>query len=392
MNYDILIIGAGPSGLCFARSLAHTGLKIAVIERQGKKAIACPSYDGREIALTHFSHDMLETLGIWPLIDSKDISLIKDAKVLDGQSPYTLHFSHTDTQKDNLGFMVSNQSIRKAAYESVLSCKNIHFITDAEVTSIKTGDQRISAFLSNGRSLSASLIVAADSRFSNSRKMMGISASMLDFGRTCIVCTMSIEKPHDQTACEMFHSDRTLALLPLSDHKMSVVVTLGSDESADVMGQTSEDFARDIEKRIGVKFGKMSLTSKLFSYPLVATYAEKFYAQRFALMGDAAVGMHPVTAHGFNLGLKGADTLSKALIATLHAGGDIGSEYPLRRYSEQHRHHSRPIYLGTNALVKLYTSGSPLARLARPALLRLGNNLSPVKRLITHQLTEIAGR
>ena len=48
----------------------------------------------------------------------------------------------------------------------------------------------------------------------------------------------------------------------------------------------------------------MELVGKRYSYPMVTTYAKKFISDRFALIGDAAVGMHPVTAHGFNLGLN----------------------------------------------------------------------------------------
>ena len=53
MTYDIAIIGAGTSGLGLAKSLADTGLKIAVIEKQAEEKLANPDYDGREFAITH---------------------------------------------------------------------------------------------------------------------------------------------------------------------------------------------------------------------------------------------------------------------------------------------------------------------------------------------------
>ena len=54
-HFDVAIIGAGPSGLCFARALAASGLRIALLERQGEAALVEPTFDGREIALTHHS-------------------------------------------------------------------------------------------------------------------------------------------------------------------------------------------------------------------------------------------------------------------------------------------------------------------------------------------------
>lgn len=385
---DVIVIGAGPAGLCLARNLADTGLNIAIIEKQKKSALTSPQYDGREIALTHFSCQALKELGIWDLIPPEEISLIHDAKVLNGDSDYALHFSHAESGKKNLGFMISNQAIRKAAYLSLAGKKNVSLITGSEVSSVDSGPDLCRVTLDNGKTMSASLVVAADSRFSATRRMMGISASMLDFGRTCIVCTMKTSKPHDKTAFEFFHYGRTLAVLPLQDKKVSIVITLATQECPNLLKMSPQEFAKDIESRTEGKFGTMRLTSELFTYPLVATFARCFHARRFALAGDASVGMHPVTAHGFNLGLKGTVTLADEIKRSLSLGQDIGSEEPLKRYSDKHRRACRPIYLGTNALVKLYTTETAPARLARTAMLRLGNRIRPAKRLIMNQLTE----
>ena len=66
MTYDIIIVGAGPAGLSFARSLANSGLRIALVEKQTKQQLAEPEFDGRDIALTHLSVRILKELGIWP--------------------------------------------------------------------------------------------------------------------------------------------------------------------------------------------------------------------------------------------------------------------------------------------------------------------------------------
>ena len=63
MNVDIVIVGAGPSGLCLARSLSGQGLTIAVIEQQSLDAISNPVFDGREIALTQSSASAMKDLG-----------------------------------------------------------------------------------------------------------------------------------------------------------------------------------------------------------------------------------------------------------------------------------------------------------------------------------------
>ena len=388
MKHDILIIGAGPAGLSFARDMAETGLNITIIEKHPESVLSNPPYDGREIALTHLSYKIMNNLGMWDLISDENISMIKAAKVLNGNSPYTLSFDHEEAGEDTLGFMISNNQIRKAAYESLSGFENVQILTEQEVDTIGSDDEKGWVALKDGERLEAPLVISADSRFSATRRMMGIPTSMLDFGRTCVVCTMSAELLHNDTAYECFHFDRTLAILPLNNNQVSVVITLPSEESANLLAMSKDNFAADIENRIERRFGAMKLTSELFPYPLVATFAKTFHANRFAVIGDAAVGMHPVTAHGFNLGLRGAHTLAKELKQNIQSGSNASSQKSLERYSRLHRRAAAPLYHGTNAIVRLYTKNTPSAKLARRTLLRLGNRIKPAKRLIMNQLTE----
>ena len=123
MEFDLIIIGAGPSGLSLACALAKTKLKIAIIEKNSKSKFAKPKKDGRDIALTHRSKSILKKFGIWKFINSKSISLVKEARILDGNSSNYLHFDHINTVEDSLGYLVPNQIIRKAIYKKLQTLK-----------------------------------------------------------------------------------------------------------------------------------------------------------------------------------------------------------------------------------------------------------------------------
>ncbi|HFC29775.1 MAG TPA: FAD-dependent hydroxylase [Oceanospirillales bacterium] len=392
MKFDVAIIGAGPAGLSFANTLSGQGLNIAVIEAENSETINNPKPDGREIALTHLSLKIMQDLGIWQKIPDAEISTIKQANVFDGDSDYALNFDATKSNCKELGFMVANHWIRKACIEAVLdkSKKNhdINFFYENKVDSIQVTDKNSIITLENDIKIRAKLVIGADSRFSSTRRMMGISADMHDFGRSAIVCRMRHEKSHHDTAFECFHYERTLAILPLNNNVSSVVITLKSPEAEQVLAMSDDLFNQDVANRIDNKLGKMQLVGKKFNYPLVATYANKFYAERFALIGDAAVGMHPVTAHGFNLGLRSADTLANLILSAHTAQADYTAEFLLRKYNRKHRNISRPIYLGTNGIVGLFTDDRPFAKILRKGVLRFGNRFPPIKKLITKQLTE----
>ena len=89
-DVDVLVVGAGPAGLSLARGLAGTGLSVALIEQQPAAALAEPAFDGREIALTHASRQIMRTLGLWERIDPAQISPLRSAKVMNGSSPFAL--------------------------------------------------------------------------------------------------------------------------------------------------------------------------------------------------------------------------------------------------------------------------------------------------------------
>ena len=390
MKRDIVIIGAGPAGLSLACSLADTNLKITIIEKQSRKYLSSPSYDGREIALTHFSKKILEDLGVWKRISFDFISPIKEAKVLDGNSSYAMHFDCHKVSKDALGYLVSNHLIKKALYEEVVTKPNIKIITHTSVIKISSRKQYASIKITNNKTIQAPLIVAADSRFSQTRENMGISVSLNDFKRVAIVCKMKHEKPHHKIAYECFHYEETLAVLPIKKNTSSIVMTIPAKQSEILMNMNKEKFNIYITNKFKNKFGKMKLLSKRYSYPLVGVFADRFVANRFAIIGDAAVGMHPVTAHGFNLGLRGQNTLSLQVKFALKRKLDFGLLKILEKYESRHRHASKPLYLGTNAIVKLYTGDSLISKIARKAILRIGNNFPPAKKKIIDQLTEIS--
>ncbi len=151
-------------------------------------------------------------------------------------------------------------------------------------------------------------------------------------------------------------------------------------------------FSADIQQRFDDRYGDMNLISERFAYPLVGVHASVFCAKRFALIGDAAVGMHPVTAHGYNLGLSGQEILAKEIVNAAASQKDIAAAILLERYQRRHRRMTAPMFYGTNEIVKFFTDDRAPARLARTVALRLANRFPPIKRAIQSKLTEAVKR
>jgi len=388
MNFDIVIIGAGPAGLSFARSLSGTGLRLAVIEPQDAASLEDPPFDGREIALTHHSVHLLTQLGIWERMPPDAIHLLRDAQVLDGDELPGMRLDHAHGNRPQLGFLVANHLIRRAAFAAIAHQDGLTLICGQRATSIEPGREGSRVGLSGGQTLTAKLVVAADSRFSGTRRSMGIAADSHDFGRTMMVCRMNHVEPHHQVAWEWFGYGQTLALLPLAEHQSSVVVTLPPGDVQGLMVASDTDFSASMEKRFQGRLGRMSLASTRHAYPLVGVYPRRFVGERFALVGDAAVGMHPVTAHGFNFGLLGQDLLGRAIRHAQAGRTDIGDQRHLGQYAGDLRRATRPLYLATSAVTRLYTDDSRAGRLLRRAALSVGAALPPLQRALVQSLTQ----
>ena len=388
MDYDIVIIGGGPAGLSFACSVAGLDLNILLVEKSSLESISKPKPDGREIALTHHSRKILIKLGVWALIDEAKVSPLKEAKVFDGGSDSLLNFDAKKSAIEALGYLVPNHLIRAVLFERASQADNVTILNELMVDGVNTKNTGAEISLSNGKTIKSKLVVAADSRFSEIRRKMGIPSVMKDFSKVMITTRMSHEKAHNHVALECFNYGHTLALLPLNGNVSSFVLTVPTDRLDEMLDLDEEQFSEMASDGFGGKLGQMKQIGDRYSYPLVGVYAHKFRATRFALIGDAAVGMHPVTAHGFNLGLRGQDLLSLSISKALNNGLDIGADAVLKEFERKQINLSKLMYFGTNVIVSLFTNDDAAIRQVRKLVLKFANRFPPVKALITQHLTE----
>jgi ubiquinone biosynthesis UbiH/UbiF/VisC/COQ6 family hydroxylase len=394
-DYDLAIIGAGPAGLGLARALSGQGLSIALVERQPRAVLEAPRFDGREIALTHASVDHLRALGAWERLPPEEISPLNQARVLNGPFDHALRFEPVSQAGQNLGYFVPNHLIRRSLFESVSACRDVTLLDGRTATGIATDADSATLRFGDGTALTSRLVVAADTRFSEMRRRMGITATERDFGKTMLVCRMAHEVPHNAVATEWFGYGRTIAILPLNGtaqapNLSSMILTQTAPRIAALMKLDDDEFSRAATRLYQDRLGTMRPVGKRLTYPLVGVYADRFVARRFAVIGDAAVGMHPVTAHGFNLGLAGAASLAELVGRAAKAGTDIGDAGLLAAFEGRHRRATGPLYLATNMTVSLFTDDRFPARVVRDAVLRAGEFLAPVRRAISAHLMNAA--
>jgi len=144
----------------------------------------------------------------------------------------------------------------------------------------------------------------------------------------------------------------------------------------------------EVEKRFGGRLGAIELVAARQSWPLSMHLARAYVADRFALIGDAAHGVHPIAGQGLNLALRDAAALAEVIIEAARLGLDPGNAEILSRYELWRRFDSAVSTAMFDGLNRLFSSDNALVRVMRDVGLGMVDRLPAVKQML---VTEAAG-
>jgi 2-octaprenyl-6-methoxyphenol hydroxylase len=239
----------------------------------------------------------------------------------------------------------------------------------------------------------AKLVVAADGARSRLRELAGIGAEHIEYQQAAVISTAATQRFHDYTAYERFTPDGPIAVLPLQDGRCGIVWTRRPAEAEHLLALSDEEFVAEFQAAFGFRLGRFQRVGRRFSYPLALSRAERHVAERLAVVGNAAQGLHPIAGQGFNLGLRDAVSLAEVLSDALVDGAaDVGDRQLLRTYADWREQDRRRIVAFTDGLVRLFASPLGAVRGLRSAGLLLFDALPPAKAAMARLSVGAAGR
>jgi 2-octaprenyl-6-methoxyphenol hydroxylase len=245
--------------------------------------------------------------------------------------------------------------------------------------------------LADGTQASAALVAGCDGRDSQVAWRAGIRRRGGDYGQVSLVCAVAHERPHRGIAHQFFMPEGPLAILPLPGDRSSIVWTESAARAAAIGRLDAAGYLAELRPRFGDFLGDIGLEGVRYSYPLGLSLADSLVAERLALAGDAAHGIHPLAGQGLNLGLRDVATLAEVLVLAHRRGQDVGAADVLADYARWRRADIALLAAATDGINRLFSNDNPVLRLGRDLGLGLVDRLPPLRRALIAEAAGLTG-
>jgi 2-polyprenylphenol 6-hydroxylase len=388
---DVVIIGGGPVGACAGALLAGAGLSVTLLEPHPPAPIPPESApEARVVALSRASERILRAAGAWPGLAGARLCAYERMRIWHESQPLAdaLVFDAADVGEPNLGYIGENRLLQRALLAAFTAAGGE--LVRSTFTGLEVAPAGVTVTTDSGE-LAARLVVGADGMDSRVRAAAGLSATQAAYHQSAIVARVRTARPHENTAWQRFMKDGTLAFLPLTDGSSSIVWSADTARAEALLALTPDEFAGALAQGADRALGETQLLGEHFAFPLRRLGAQRYVAERVALLGDAAHVVHPLAGQGVNLGLLDAAALAEVVAAGSERREDPGALALLRAYERWRKSEVAVMAGAIEAFDRLLAHGTgPLARLAQAGLTRV-NRTQELRRFFIRRALGTSG-
>jgi 2-octaprenyl-6-methoxyphenol hydroxylase len=351
-----MLAGGGLVGAALAIGLARAGRQVAVIEAAERSANHQPSYDDRTLVINAASLNILAGLGLLP--DSLTRMPVREIRITRAGGFGRLNLRAGDYQRDYFGAVIVARELGNVMLHALEHQDGLTQICPARLETFSVESDHVRVRLDTGQLHTCKLLVGSDGTNSMVRQIAGIDSERYDYGQSAMIFNVQPGNANPHTAWERFTPQGPLALLPQPEGRLGTVWIDRTDGIDEAMDWDDETLLSRLEARFGRGLGGFAKPGKRARYPLIRQRTPKPAAERVVLVGNAANSVHPVSAQGFNLGLRDV----AGLVETLERHDDPGSQAALAGYVDVRRHDQEATVHYTDTLARAFTNPSLLAR------------------------------
>lgn len=344
---DVLIVGAGPTGLTLALTLARYGISFEIIDRK-----TTPSNNSRAIGIQPRTIEVFSRLDVAKEVLDRARTIEKGNLYFSGQWTAKLEFSRLVTPYPFVTLLRQNET--EAILEAALN-EHGHYVQRGEaLVSLTHYPSRVLAHLESdsNRTIEAKYVVAADGANSSIRRMLALPFSGKSFKESWVLADMKAKWNISREEVHIFFSDRgVLEVFPLTDDTIRITGNLASDESF------SEAELRELIEQRSYMDVEIDEVEWFSLFRVHNRMVDSFIHNRVILMGDAAHINSPVGGQGMNTGIADSFNLGWKLWLHLKAGA------PFRvvdSYRDEREHVARNVLQTTNVATEVLQTTLPV--------------------------------
>lgn len=375
---DVLVVGAGPTGLTLGAALTARGIRAVVVDRMAEE-----QNTSRAAAVNAHTLEVLEEIDVarrmvkagliaprFTIREGRCVLVPLDFSGLPTQHPYTLMLSQADTERLLL------ERLRELGGDFRRPKALSHLAQDAN---------GVTATFDDGETIRAGYLVGADGMHSTVREKAGIGFAGGEFAESFALADVRLngDAPRDEVI--LFYAPQGLTVLaPLPGDIFRIVAP-----AADVPKTPSTAFVQQLLDSRGFGPGELVVTDLLWStrFRIHHRVADTYRAGRLLLAGDAAHVHSPAGGQGMNLGIADAISLAGALSEVAHGGPDTA----LDAYCAAQRRRAEQVLRLTGRLTRISNLPRQLRRV-RNSGMRVAAQVPAVRRQMALQLSGLAAK
>ncbi len=342
-QFDIIVSGGGIAGMTAASAFGSAGYSVLCVDPTPPViAEADPGSDLRSTAFLHPSVKVLELAGLWERFSAHAMPL-QVMRIVDAggelPEPRVSHdFNASDISDQPFGWNLPNWLLKREISARLAELPNVTFRPGVATTRLTTRESAALVGLTDGTTVEARLLIAADGRNSPMRQALGIGVRTTRFGQKALAFAVTHPVPHENVSTEIHRSGGPFTFVPLPDRDglpCSAIVWMETGpEVARLQALPVAEFESEMNTRSCGLFGPLRLASRLTVWPIISQIAERFVGERTALMAEAAHVVPPIGAQGLNMSL--ADLTALMDLATPDTLGSPAmlAAYQRKRYPD----------------------------------------------------------
>lgn len=374
---DVLVIGAGPTGLALAASLVARGVTTMVVDQQ-----AAGANTSRAAVVNARTLELLEDLDLARRLVKEGVEAPRFTIRDRGRTLIPIDFSGLPTEYP-YSLMVPQSTTERLLLERLEELGG-SVQRPRSVTAIEQDPDGVTATFEDGDAVRARYVVGADGIRSIVRQQAGIDFEGSVYDESFVLADVKLtgDAPHDQVILYWATAGLTV-VAPLPDGTYRIVAPV-----ADAPEAPSAEFVQQIlDTRVGAN--RLEVTSVIWGsrFRVHHRVADTFRAGRLLLAGDAAHVHSPAGGQGMNLGIQDAVALAHAIAAVLDGAPDS----LLDEYSGTRRPIAKDVVAMTDRLTRLATL-PPAVRPIRNAVIGVAGRVPSIRLALARRLSGLVYR